>query len=1655
MAEESEVRIGITADDSGLVQAFEHARQTVESGASGISEQLDGIKESMLHVTEALGIGFAVDKIKEASKELGEMAHEALEAAEQITHLQQTLGVSIETIQTVSYAAQLAGGNLDTATNALTRLTRSAAEANSGNEKLLGYFNAIGISSEQLAQLIKNPDDMIRVVTQHLAEFGDGANKTAIEMGLMGRGAGAMVPLINELGENWKGLNEEALKFAGVTADDVLAMADAQQAINKTNAEFAGLKAELAVNLLPAINNVNQGFREFAEDRTTHDAIKGIGDMATYATEHWKQLLTAVATGSLGAFIIKDFAESTQAGLNFSNTIGIGFAKIRELGEEAWATIEFAAQTAFVNMEHGLASLAGGAALVAFATGNKQLADQLADLSVHMQKATADTTGYKAAMEKADATFTDYVANLKVTAGAQQQNTTTMETMTVTAGHLGDKLLELPTKVTQNAAALSEELGKWQEQLDMLAAKSAGPYDAANLQYLATMQRLNDELVKMIGNGLSVADALKMDADATDAATAAYWKMIAADQQKHDLADDWIQKLKDQVTQTGLLTDAQKASAEFEALATKNLLENRDALGEWHETAQQAIDANANIKQGYVDDATALMQYTDQLKLSAEQQRQWQQIASSAFDSAFSTINKDIIEGGNVMKDLTNVAKQVVESIIMQFEKLAIINPILNSIFGLSGTSGAMPTASFGSIFGNIAGMFGGGGAGGGGLMSLATGNAGGGGLVSEAMNTNQLAGTANNAWNWLMGGGAAFDSTSGMYLMSSSDALGLVPDYAGAGVDFAGQGALQGTYGDVGGAGAASGGMGLGQILGIGGGILAGINEFNNAGGGLAGIAGGVAYGLGTVTAAGAISGAMAGIAGGVGAAGAGAVAGGSAAAAGVGVIPVIGWVALAAMVVDMISGGKLFGTSGKPIGGAETETIDASGANVSAEMTYKGQHALFGGSYYHDKNIPVDAATQQAANDFFTALVQGTADFAKQFGQTAGDLVGGSFVQHFDKKGKPTTTEDTVLGVTYKDETQQQFAERLQADNFLAVLDHMGIGASAFVSGMQNDADKLFAAVQDEAAAAQQAQADIKQGMGLLGGNSSIADVVNEVMKLDGANEPLINAYQRLQGEMQAFKIDMDEATLAAGKTAQQVLEFADAEAKAAGGAQQLAKLLDSFNKDFFSAAELQAKAIDDQKTKVAGEANKIGEDPTESLAKFFADYQKALPTLTAEQIVQWKQFGVDLHDLYAAEQQADNAVKQAAANFSHFMAQFTQPTHFVDAFEQSMEAVDQEMEKNIAEATALAQANGQTGLSMQDLIAIHKHAAQEVAQLVMQLQASAQSLAFSLGLTVNGSLDQVNQEIAALESQSTSATDSMGGFSSAIHKTSQAATDAMNLMLGSLSPYNDQQKLQIALQGLRAGTATPDEVLQIGRSLYASSNAYNELFQEVMPYVGKQAHQGGGFTPGPTHSGGLSTTDSERLKELLAEQQQLQAANQLAQYQTLAQQIEEISKAKNEDVFEVMKDMKLNVQDFEKGLGIKSDADLKAFLDSLGTQVDSANQNTSSIVDAINSLPEEIAKAIGGGNLGKPGTPVGTPGLPWHPGGGTIPPTGTPSPQPTPAPAPVPGPGAGNGNGSGDTPPGDRRVHISSQSVAALSAGIGDRIFEQMSRSSRQGL
>jgi hypothetical protein len=794
----------------------------------------------------------------------------------------------------------------------------------------------------------------------------------------------------------------------------------------------------------------------------------------------------------------------------------------------------------------------------------------------------------------------------------------------------------------------------------------------------------------------------------------------------------------------------------------------------------------------------------------------------------------------------------------------------------------------FGSMMGGVMSLFSGGGMTGFASSFMGGGAGGGGGMF----------GTASNLYSMGKAG-------LGMFGDSSAPASSMFGAWSGNGVSYVGGNGLTSGLGVnlPGGGGVYTPSM-LGEGLGIAGGLYAGYNEYNAAGGGAAGLLGGAAYGIGTLGLAGGL-GSMA--LGGTFAAGmAGSLGAGAAAGAGMtglaAAIPVVGWVALIAMGLNMLTGGGLFGTSYKPTGAQGTDlNIGADGtASLTNIIEESKKKALFGGRSWRDVNVAATADQQAAIDKIASGMQSAVDDATKSFGVSTATLLSAGFKTWKDAKGNTTTT-GTVGGVAIAGESQQDWATREIDDSILAAIDKLGGHASAAAVSLQGDVKALDAFTQ----AAVTIQANLKDvDKQLMGAHGNTFDSVLAFVKgLQQNGETLVQTYQRLV---------------------------------------------------------------------------------------------------------------------------------QAAAQYQQFVAQFAPAKTYVDSFEASLAAINDEWAKNTANANALAQAAGAQGASDEDLLNIQKHAIAETQQLVLQLESSAQQLAFSLGLTSFGSLDQVTNRINELESKSKGATSSISSFGNTIQQVSQQASAAMSLLLGNLSPLNDQEKLQAALAGLRNGTATVDDVLTIGRRLYASSEAYTELFNSVKDYAGA-AHGGGrgggGGGGGGSSSGssGLTPAEQAELKQLLAEQAVMQKAARVGQDQTLVTQIAEIAAAKSEDFRDVLKDMGINESDLLKELGLKDDASLASMIAYIQAQKDSDKNNTTSIVGAITMLPQQIADAIAGKN-----EPVGA-ALPGT-GGRPLPGTG-----PSPGAPPSSGPGTGTGGGSGPGTGGGRGRFGPG---AGISPSVGDR-------------
>jgi hypothetical protein len=823
--------------------------------------------------------------------------------------------------------------------------------------------------------------------------------------------------------------------------------------------------------------------------------------------------------------------------------------------------------------------------------------------------------------------------------------------------------------------------------------------------------------------------------------------------------------------------DALHEGADAYSYNTERIKDENAALAAYNKAISEAHSPEevAKIKasrDAFMAHADSVAADTIAAKKNAAQYKEWQQIGLSAADTLangigdaaskaifhFKSIGDFFHSLGDVLKQ---TAQQVVSQIIAQFARLAVINPILNAIFGGQAGWSALPQLASSGVGGSPLGM--------------------------------DFLGTAGN-------------------INTGATGTGLYGQFAGA---ISNNPAL------------------VGQIGGIGGAVGGAYYGYQHAGGGVGGVAAGAAYGTagyiaGTTIAGGVIGASAAGVAG--------ATAGASGAFMGtLALLGPIGWIALAAVFVDMVSGGKLFGTAGKLIGGASTLSVGPDGASVASHYTVKGQKPLFGGATYKEHSYD-DPAADAAAQAFYDAMKSGADQFAKLFGVKAADVASGSFEQRFDKKGNVTGSTTTIAGHTYEGESQADFGSRVQAETEIGVLSQFDKELSTAIDKYRTNAADLLAIVNDLATA-----------------------------------QLAMNAGEKFL---------------------------------ALGSDQSISKLLD------FAAAN-----------------QRFGESIDQTLQR----------------------------------------IMQAQAQYDQFVGQFKPTVKYADAFQEALANIGAEYKANVKQANDLAHAAGAAGASEEDLTNIHKHATDELATAIKQLQDASQQLAISLGYTTQGmTVDQIDQQIAAIRNGTGDASQNLHGFGNAITEVSHRASDALNLLLGDLSPLTDMEKIQKALQGLRQGLVTQDQVLTIGRRLYGSSQQYTDLFNEVQHFPGSAGANLGGNAGGSGGNGRHPLTAAEQKQISDLEQQRKDAENAQRHNEALqlARNIAELSTVTGESYADIAKSEGFDIHKLMKDLGVTSEDQLNKMLDGFKSQQDSSHQDSQDLLSAIMQLPLAIADALNGG-------------------------------------------------------------------------------------------
>ena len=170
------------------------------------------------------------------------------------------IGVTAEQFQVMEYAATRSGTSMTAVINGMKKLGRVMVDAQNGSRQIKDTFDALGITLEKDNGTLRETFDVFLDLADKSMILGESAERTGVQMLLLGRSGTEMSNLFAQGSAGILDLRQELVDLGAImgkqTLDDAEGLVDKMADMEHA---FRGVKIELSTNLLPT-------FTEFAEE---------------------------------------------------------------------------------------------------------------------------------------------------------------------------------------------------------------------------------------------------------------------------------------------------------------------------------------------------------------------------------------------------------------------------------------------------------------------------------------------------------------------------------------------------------------------------------------------------------------------------------------------------------------------------------------------------------------------------------------------------------------------------------------------------------------------------------------------------------------------------------------------------------------------------------------------------------------------------------------------------------------------------------------------------------------------------------------------------------------------------------------------------------------------------------------------------------------------------------------------------------------------------------------------------------------------------------------------------------------------------------------------------------------------------------------------
>ncbi|MEP6827915.1 MAG: hypothetical protein ABJA10_07555 [Aestuariivirga sp.] len=229
-----------------------------KKGADAAKGEADKLLEHFKGIAAEIAGAFALEKLVEGFLKINESIDQLGKAAQKI-------GIPVEELSKLQYAAKLADVPFDELQTSIEKFDKGLSQAAATSKgPVAAAFKNMGISIRDSGGNVKDVNVLLGEAAVKFAAHADGANKTALAMGLFGKAGAAMIPLLNEGNKGIKEAGDQLAQFGGVVtkeaAESAKTLADD---IKRLGTAFYSVAQQVVIDITPAITKFTSAIVDF------------------------------------------------------------------------------------------------------------------------------------------------------------------------------------------------------------------------------------------------------------------------------------------------------------------------------------------------------------------------------------------------------------------------------------------------------------------------------------------------------------------------------------------------------------------------------------------------------------------------------------------------------------------------------------------------------------------------------------------------------------------------------------------------------------------------------------------------------------------------------------------------------------------------------------------------------------------------------------------------------------------------------------------------------------------------------------------------------------------------------------------------------------------------------------------------------------------------------------------------------------------------------------------------------------------------------------------------------------------------------------------------------------------------------------------------